>query len=636
MSSFAQAQKPNRPLKLGEYLSQKGHLNEKQILWALEEQKKTGKRLGEILSALKFISDELIAQSIGAINHVSYVTPHTLTIEKDLFLMIPEWLARRHLAVPVKIHEKEFIVAMADPFNYETLNDLSFYAGMAITPAISTHKNILAAIEQNYHFDTSSVEKIVQASEKDFAKGALQVIPDLAENNRLHTDTRTLEKKSQLGPVVQLTNVIIGKAIKMHASDIHIEPAQKDFRVRYRIDGLLREEMRLPKWVQNPLVSRIKILSKLDISERRLPQDGAVRVIAEGRAVDLRISTLPTAHGEKVVLRILDQSKVLIDINQIGFQNKDAKTVRKMIQKQKGMILVTGPTGSGKTTTLYALIQELKSVTNNVTTVEDPIEYTIEGINQIQINNEVGLTFSQCLRSILRQDPNIIFVGEIRDKETAEIAFRAAMTGHLVLSTLHTNDASSTITRLVDIGVPPYLISSSLIGIVAQRLVRKPCPRCLELRDSPHNIQSEPLMGCALCHHTGFNGRIGVFEVMPVSQKIRELITSGATEQEIRRVSHSEGMTSMKEDGLLKAKSGITTQEEVTRVVEKDDAVKSLCATCERPLRVDFLICPYCADTAPNICGRCGKRLQTEWRACPYCRHPSSPKTQKPSKDSEQ
>jgi len=615
------ASHPETHPRLGEFLEQKGHLSKRQVTWALEEQKKTGKRLGEILSGLKLISEDLIAQSLSSINNIPYATPHTMDIDPDLFLLIPEWLARRHLAVPVGIEEKELRMAMADPLNYENLNDLRFYAGMAITPVIATRKNILETIEQSYHFDTSSVEKIVQASAKDFDGGTFQVIPDLAETNLLHTDKNMLEEKSRLGPVVQLTNVIIGKAIKMRASDIHIEPGQKEFRVRYRIDGLLREEMRLPKWVQNPLISRIKILATLDISERRMPQDGAVRVMAEGRAVDLRVSTLPATNGEKVVLRILDQSKVLIDIDQVGFQEKDAEIIRKMIQKQKGIILVTGPTGSGKTTTLYALIQELKSVTNNLTTVEDPVEYTIEGINQIQINTEVGLSFSKALRAILRQDPNIILIGEIRDKETAEIAFRAAMTGHLVLSTIHTNDAPATITRLVDIGVPPYLISSCLIGVVAQRLLRKRCARCMELLKAGEMNEENHEIGCSVCNHTGFSGRIGVFEVMAITPKTRELISARATDEEIRAASTSAGMTSMEADGLIKAQTGITTLEEVTRVVEKDDVFKSACPKCHQAIRIDFLICPYCAEASPYVCASCGKLLQPDWSLCPYCRH---------------
>lgn len=624
-STLENQKKPVVQKKLGEFLSQLGYVSQGQVKRALDEQKRSGKRLGEILSQLKFVSEERITQSIASIHGLRYVTPSAMVIEPDLFLMIPEWLARRHLSVPIEIKNKELTVAMADPLNYESLNDLRFYAGMAVCPVIATRKDILETIEHSYKFDTSSVEQIVKASAKDFETGSIQVIPDLEESNRLKAETRSLEERSLLGPVVQLANLILGKAIKMRASDIHIEPEQKEFRVRYRIDGLLKEEMRLPKWVQNPLVSRIKIIATLDISERRLPQDGAVRVVTEGREVDLRVSTLPTTHGEKVVLRILDQSKVLVDIDHIGLPGKDLESVRKMIQKHKGMILVTGPTGSGKTTTLYSIIKELKVVTTNITTVEDPVEYTIEGINQIQINPDVGLTFSSALRSILRQDPNIIFVGEIRDKETAEIAFRAAMTGHLVLSTVHTNDAPSTITRLVDIGIPRYLVASSLLGVIAQRLVRK---RCIKCRLSSHPSPSSPSdtgdnleEGCAACNHSGYSGRIGVFEVLPISPKIRELISAGASDQEIRSASLAIGMTSMEEDGLAKYRQGQTTQEEVCRVVEKDEVFKNTCSKCNHAVRIDFLICPFCGADSSYVCSSCGKFLQPDWAACPYCRH---------------
>lgn len=612
--------------RLGEYLTQYGHVSEGQLHRALEVQRKNGLRLGEVLSQLKLVSEELIAQSLASLNGFEYVAPSTMIIDPDLFLMIPEGLARRHLAVPIETKHKELTVAMVDPFDYESVNDLRFFSGMAIQPVIATRKNILDTIEQSYQFDASSVEEIVQASAKDFDSNTIQVIPDLAETNLQQTETQSLEERSRLAPVIQLGNLILSKAIKMRASDIHIEPSKNEFRVRYRIDGLLKEDMRLPKWVQNPLVSRMKILATLDISERRLPQDGAVRVVAEGREVDLRISTLPTNFGEKVVLRILDQSKTLSDLDHVGLNEKNLEFVQQMIAKRKGMILVTGPTGSGKTTTLYAIIQALKAVTNNLTTVEDPVEYMMDGINQTQINPDIGLDFSAALRSILRQDPNIIFVGEIRDKETAQVAFRAAMTGHLVLSTLHTNDAASTITRLVDIGIPRYLVSSSLIGVVAQGLVRKCCLKCanpskkLDISDLPSN-KSIYNDGCVACDYTGFNGRIGVFEVLPVSPKIRELISSGASDQEIRATSVAIGMTSMEEDGLEKANLGITTVEEVARVVEKDGVFKSTCPQCQHVIRIDFLVCPYCGADSPYVCNSCGKLMQADWSTCPYCRH---------------
>src|SRR5581483_8436248 len=410
-----------------------------------------------------------------------------------------------------------------------------FHAGMAIDPVVATRKEILQTIEEHYRLE-SSVEKMDQASAKEFDTGAIQLIPDLPEAAPQTADIRSAEEQGAPAPVIQLTNLILSKAIKLRASDIHIEPGPKECTSRYRIDGLLKEDAQLPKWVQSPLVSRIKILAKLDIAERRLPQDGAVRVIADGREIDLRVSALPTLHGEKMVLRILDPSKGVIGLDQIGLLENDVKRVRQMIHKRKGIILVTGPTGSGKTTTLYAIINALKSEANNLTTVEDPVEYTIEGINQVQINPDIGLTFAASLRAILRQDPNIIFVGEIRDLETAEIAFRAAMTGHLVLSTLHTNDAVSTITRLIDIGIPRYLVVSAVVGIVAQRLVRKLCPQCrVNLPASQpssltHGVFSAGAaageQGCSACNYTSFLGRVGIFEVLTLSTKLKELIST--------------------------------------------------------------------------------------------------------------
>jgi type IV pilus assembly protein PilB len=630
--------------RLGDVLVENGLLTQNHIRQALDEQRKIGKRLGEILIALQMISEKQMAQSLAAQLGLPYIDPAETPIDSALLLLIPEALAKRHLAVPLEIQNKKLKVAMVDPLDYESINDLQFQAGMAIHPAVATRRAILETIEQNYRLD-SSVEKIVEASAKDFGEASIKVVSSLEEGNLFHAEARSLEEKSRLAPVIQLANLILGKAIKLQASDIHIEPGTKDCRVRYRIDGLLKDEMHLPRWVQSPLISRIKILAKLDIAERRLPQDGAVRVVVEGHEVDLRVSILPTLYGEKAVLRILDQARILIQLDQIGLDEKSLRTIRQMIQKKKGMILVTGPTGSGKTTTLYAIINELKSETKNLTTVEDPIEYTIEGVNQVQINSEIGLTFAATLRSILRQDPNIILIGEIRDLETAEIAFRAAMTGHLVLSTLHTNDAVSTITRLIDIGIPRYLVSSAVVGIVAQRLIRNLCLQCRvedpsgksfpspdgssatlsSLSASEGTFQEK---GCAACHYSGFSGRCGIFEVLNLSAKLRELIAGGATEQEVRSVAAAFGMSTLEEDGLQKVKQGITTKEEVIRVVEMEEAFVHFCPQCRRALHLDYLICPHCGSASPYVCACCGKFLQPEWTACPYCResvqHPQS------------
>jgi len=623
--------------RIGDVLVENGLLTENHIRQALDEQRKIGKRLGEILIELQMISEKQMAQSLAAQLGLSYIEPTAASINRAVLVLIPESFAKRHLAVPLEIQNKKLTVAMVDPLNYESINDLQFHAGMAIHPVIATRRAVLETIEQSYRLD-SSVEKIVEASAKDFGAASIRVVSPLEEGNLLHAEVRSLEERSRLAPVIQMANLILSKAIKLQASDIHIEPGAKDCRVRYRMDGLLREEMRLPKWFQNPLISRIKILAKLDIAERRLPQDGAVRVVVEGHEVDLRVSILPTLYGEKVVLRILDQARILIQLDQIGLDETSLQTIRQMIQRKKGIILVTGPTGSGKTTTLYAAINELKAVTTNLTTVEDPVEYTIEGINQVQIHAEIGLTFAATLRSILRQDPNVILVGEIRDLETAEIAFRAAMTGHLVLSTLHTNDAVSTITRLIDIGIPRYLVSSAVVGIVAQRLVRKLCLKCRVEKTSrrtppeaplspPHRSAFSPLegaffqeKGCAACHYTGFSGRCGIFEVVTLSTKLRELIAGGATEQEIRSGAAASGMSTLQEDGLQKARQGITTVEEVLRVVEAEEGFKNFCPQCNRSLHIDYLICPHCGAASPYVCASCGKFLQPEWIACPYCR----------------
>lgn len=620
--------------KLGDVLVENGFLTPNHILRALDEQRKIGKRLGQVLVELQMISEGQIAQSLASQLGLGYTELAEARIDPALLLLIPEALAKRHLAVPLEIRNKKLTVAMDDPLDYESINDLRFHAGMAIDPVIATRRAILETIEQNYRLDTS-VEKIVEASAKDFGGATIQVVSALEDGNLLQAEVRSLEERSRLAPVIQLANLILSKAIKLRASDIHIEPTGKDFQVRYRIDGLLKEDMRLPKWVQNPLISRIKILAKLDIAERRLPQDGAVRVMAENHKVDLRVSTLPTHHGEKVVLRILDQSRILIQLDQIGLDEKDLRSIRQMARKKKGIVLVTGPTGSGKTTTLYALINELKSETTNLTTVEDPVEYMIEGVNQVQINSEIGLTFAAALRSILRQDPNVILVGEIRDLETAEIAFRAAMTGHLVLSTLHTNDAVSSVTRLIDLGIPRYLVASAVVGIVAQRLVRKLCIKCRiegRARTEPSEI-SPPISakraggtffqekGCAACQYTGFSERCGIFEVLTLSTKLRELIAAGATEQEIRSMAVALGMGSMVEDGFKKAGTGITTTEEVIRVVEMEEVFNIFCPECTRSLHLDYLICPHCGCASPYVCASCGKFLQPEWTVCPYCRH---------------
>lgn len=639
-SKLADKNRPYSKKRLGDLLFEVGLIAKEELNRALDDQRRTGKRLGETLISLGIVSELVIAQTLASQLGYKYVDLNEVEIEPEAILMIPEALARKHLAIPIDIKNKCLTVAMVDPLDYESIKDLAFHSGLEINPLIATKNEINETIERNY-IDTS-LENIVQETQENFNESILQIIPDISSAD----EVQTLEERARLAPIIRLANLIMTKAMKSRASDIHIEPSLKGLRVRYRIDGLLNEEMQLPKWVQNPLISRIKVLAKLDIAERRMPQDGAVRVRSDHREIDLRISSIPTLYGEKIVIRILDQSKMIISLETLGILKKDLASLNLLVNKRRrGLILVTGPTGSGKTTTLYSIINKMKSETTNIVTVEDPIEYDIDGINQTQINPDIGLTFAKCLKSILRQDPNIILIGEIRDNETAEIAFRAAMTGHLVLSTLHTGDAPSTITRLIDIGIPRFLVASLLMGVIAQRLVRCVCPRCKEPTQPPVeslislNIPQDALKntkffygkGCSYCNFTGYQGRIGLFEILILNTKIREMIGANATEQDIRAAALAEKMSSLGGDGLNKVREGVTTIEELVRVIEAEEGLQTICHNCSRYIHIDFIVCPYCGTPAAYHCASCAKPLQPEWIICPYCKKKiiEEPKPQK-------
>jgi type IV pilus assembly protein PilB len=623
-------QPPQQKKRLGDILCEAGLITQDQLRKALEEHRGGGKRLGEILIQLKIATESAIAQTLSRQLGFPYFDLMTVPVDPEAIALIPETLAKKHQAIPIAIENSLLLVAFSDPLDYESIRDLGFSSGYTIRPVIATRKDILEAIERHYNLD-SSVESIVQDSAREFEDALIQIIPEVSV---APGEKRSLEEKSRLAPVIRLANLIMTKAIKMRASDIHLEPSQQEFRIRYRIDGILKEDMRLPKWVQGALVSRIKILAKLDIAERRMPQDGAVRVKSDDREIDLRISVVPTQYGEKVVIRILDQGRVVISLDSLGLLPPDLKRIQSFVRRRKGIILLTGPTGSGKTTTLYGMINAIKSKEINIVTVEDPIEYNLEGINQIQVNSDIGLTFAHCLRSILRQDPNVILIGEIRDLETAEIAFRSAMTGHLVLSTLHTNDAVGSVTRLIDIGIPRYLVASLLIGAIAQRLVRTVCPRCKE----PQNPSVESMIGlqltpetmatakfyygkgCNYCNFIGYHGRTALFEILEPTQRMREMIIAGASEQDLRSVAITADMSSLSKDGLNKVKNGLTTIEELMRVIELQEGLQTLCSTCSHYLHLDFIVCPHCGTTASHHCTACGKSLQPEWKICPYCR----------------
>jgi type II secretory ATPase GspE/PulE/Tfp pilus assembly ATPase PilB-like protein len=435
-------------------------------------------------------------------------------------------------------------------------------------------------------------------------------------------------------PFVKMVDLIIRNAIKRGASDVHIEAQENQVRVRNRIDGVLQDSIKLPKWTQPIIISRIKVLGGMDISERRLPQDGRIKVRSRNISVDLRVSTLPTYYGEKAVIRILNKEEAFLSLEELGLSEKNLKSVNSFIKQPQGMILFTGPTGSGKTSSLYACMKDIRSEEVNIITVEDPVEYELPGINQVQINEKVGLTFPFLLRSILRQDPNVIMIGEIRDMETAEIALQASLTGHLVLSTLHTNDAPSAITRLIDIGMPPYLIASSILGIVAQRLVRKICPECKEEYIPDHDLLSRISLnsgdlpfkfyrgaGCKNCGQLGYKGRTVIEEIMVMGHKVRELIQSNASIDLIREASMATGMATLGVSGLKKVEMGITTLDEVLKAVQQKEELTTICPSCGKGVSLDFRDCPFCKKPLVPSCKSCGRIAQPDWLVCPYCRN---------------
>lgn len=512
---------------------------------------------------------------------------------------------------------------MADPLDFEAIRDISFAKGCKVTPSIGSRSQILEAIDRFYarHLEGAGAlmaAGAVEASEQLFTVGG---------------QPSALDADAEDAPVIQLLNLIMRKAIQLGASDIHIEPGLGEGTVRFRLDGLLAEQLKVPTRLHPALISRLKILGKMDIAERRMPQDGSVRVRLDDREADLRLSTIPLRSGEKAVIRILDTTGGGFELNAIGFSPDDLKKVGGLISRHKGMIIMTGPTGSGKTTTLYAMLNRIKRPTINIVTVEDPIEYHYPGLNQMQVNADIDLTFAKGLRAILRQDPDVILVGEIRDNETAEIACRAALTGHLVFSTLHTNDATSSITRLLDIGVPRYLVASVLSGIIAQRLVRRVCQDCkmpveadpeslAALGLSPVNVEGGQYMqgkGCVRCQELGYKGRTAVFETLLVDSRLRDLILRGGTEEDIRLAAQEGGMHTLVEEGLAKAKMGLTTLEELGRVLEVGEHAATCCSGCGRLLNSEYRHCPHCREVLRRICRSCGHILQQGWVVCAYC-----------------
>ena len=561
--------------RLGELLVREKLISLSQLRHAQDEQQKSGQNLGFTLAKLGYVSDDEITSFLSQQYRVPTVNLEEYEIDAEILKLVPKEPCERHKVIPVSRTGNALIVAMADPTNLNAIDDLKFLTGYNIEPVIASETAIHGAIEKYYNAGPSYDEVMAGFDETEIAFTGEEDEVNLME----------LEKATEDAPVVRLVNMMLLNAIKKGASDIHVEPYEKKLRVRYRVDGVLTEEMTPPLKLRNAITSRIKIMASLDIAERRLPQDGRIKLkLGKGREMDFRVSVLPTLWGEKVVMRLLDKSNLQLDMTKLGFDQKPLDDFKWAINQPWGMVLVTGPTGSGKTTTLYSALSELNKIAHNISTAEDPVEYNLHGINQVQMHDEIGLNFAMSLRAFLRQDPDIIMVGEIRDFETAEIAVKAALTGHLVLSTLHTNDAPATISRLLNMGVEPFLITASVNLVLAQRLARKSCADCKQpikyekkiLEDCGFNaeqIANAKLVkgaGCRTCNGTGYKGRVALYEVMRFTDSLKEMVLQGASTAELKLGAIKNGMITLRASGIRKIVDGITTPEEVMRVTIAD------------------------------------------------------------------
>jgi type IV pilus assembly protein PilB len=551
----------SRRKRLGEMLCDHGIITRQQLEDVLALQKKDkGARLGRLLVDLGHATETQICEAVAEQLRIPAADLVAVDVVPAVLNLVPKDLAIKHVCLPWFVEGRDLYLIMADPTNVVAADAIAFRTGLKVKPVVAPESEIILALQKFYAAEENSLALFEDANLAD----QLSVVVDTESDQPGEEDT---EAAVTGAPLVKLVNAILTDAIRAGASDIHIEPQEKGLNLRYRVDGLLRQVMTMPKRVQNKVVSRIKITAHMDISERRKPQDGRTRIIVAGKAFDLRVSTLPTTDGEKVVIRILVQDRAQVALEQLGFDPEVLASFKELLRRPQGMILVTGPTGSGKTSTLYAALNFLRHETTNIVTVEDPVEYKLSGINQVAVSDKSGMTFAAGLRSILRQDPNVVMVGEIRDAETAQIAFQAAQTGHLVLSTLHTNDAPSAVTRLVEMGMPAYLVASSLIAVQAQRLVRRLCQCKIAQPDG-----SAKPKGCEECRGSGYRGRIAIYELLKVSPRVRSVVIARGSDDLLRRAARTAGMRSMYMDGQAKAARGLTTIEEVLRVVPPDDA----------------------------------------------------------------
>lgn len=597
---------PMKKKKLGELLRDRGQVTPENLSKALDEHHQKLVLLGEVLLQRGYVDRSNLINALQEVTKVPYVDCRSLPVDPPILKLIPRATAIRFCVLPLHMERNRLVVVMAEPQNVQILTELSFVAGKGISPQFGFRAEILEAIENNYGGFAETRPKTVGTSAaldtSSLANVEFGGTEQGASNEQLQAELKS-------SPAVGLVSNIIASAASKDASDIHMEPSAQGLIVRLRIDGILRELTTVPEDLRHSVISRVKVLADLDIAERRKPQDGRVVTQIAAKRLDLRISVLPTHRGEKIVIRLLDPAAPKLRFPDLGMAPSACDALSRLLERPQGMILVTGPTGSGKTTTLYAALHQLRSPGVNITTVEDPVEYMLEGANQVQVNTKAGLTFAKTLRSILRQDPNVIMVGEIRDGETAEIALKSAQTGHFVLTTVHTNDSVAAIARLVDLQVPPFLIAASVTAVMSQRLVRKLCS-CSErvpatpeysaqlaaagIRN-PDNFMYIPV-GCPSCEDLGFRGRVGIFEMMVLDDPIRACIRATGGPDELRAIARSSGMKSMQEDALEKVRDGLTTMQEILRVVPFDESSDTNCLDCGRTLAETFLFCPYCGS----------------------------------------
>jgi type IV pilus assembly protein PilB len=641
--------------EIGELLVDHGLITHDELRLVQQERLKTGEPISLILSRLGLANEKHLKNALELQFGVNYVSLTKVMPNGNCLELLPEKVMRQHQVVPISKEDNKLTIAMVNPNNLLALDDIKYrLKGITVQPVVCTEDDFQHFMETVYAKRQDELtEEMVEHQDETFIESEVD-LSDIAIMEDVHDEVNDLDlaRQAQDAPIVQLANQVLAKAIKRQCSDVHIEPQDKNVTVRYRLDGVLFVDRTLPKAIQAALVSRYKIMSDLDIAERRLPQDGRIRVRFSGKDVDFRVSTIPTKHGEKVVMRQLDKSHTNFGLDNLITESDAMSMIRDMIGKPYGIIFVTGPTGSGKTTTLYAALSERNTHEVNICTAEDPIEYEMAGITQVQVLREKGLDFARILRHFLRQDPDIVLVGETRDRETAKIAVEAALTGHLVFTTLHTNDAPGAITRLAEMEVDPYLVASATVGVVAQRLVRRICEDCAEeyvpelsalrylgLMDKQQEHLAEstiqyyklrmgtdgmPIfrrgLGCEACNGTGYKNRIGVFEVMRMNDEIRDLVCKGATTAMIRLAAKQSGMIPLKDYSLRLVGQGLTTAEEVVRVTLADTSGEDkLCSKCRNPISDDFIKCPFCQHELKVSCRRCGTLQQEDWASCPKC-----------------